>query len=91
MKITTNGRSVQIENNGDTLGFVKDDVVINIECGFYVVVKPIDHIEQYPHKEDTVIVMEFDLLKGEVTGLVSDPELAHKVMCRWAEMKRAGM
>lgn len=91
MKIITKGNSVQIENNGDTLGFVKDDIVINIEFGFYVVVKPIDHIDQYPHKEDTAIVMAYDLFKEEVTGLVNDPELVHKVMVRWGEMKRAGM
>ena len=91
MKIITKGNSVQIENNGDTLGFVKDDIVINIEFNFYVVVKPTDHIDQYPHKENTAIVMAYDLLSGEVTGLVDDPELVYKVMTRWGEMKRAGM
>jgi len=91
MKITTDGNSVQIENNGNTFCFEKDDVVVNIGFSFYVVVKPIDHLEMFPHGEDTAIVMTFDLFKQEVTGAVSDPELAQDVMRRWAEMKRAGL
>ena len=76
---------LEIENQGKVLRFQKDNIVINLGFEFYIVVKPINYIEDYDYGEDTAIVMKYDPLGNKTIGTVTDRETAYEVMNRWGE------
>lgn len=80
------GNVVEIINQGTSMLFQKDDKVVNLGFDFYIVVRPINMIEQYPHGADTAIVMKYDLFNGRTIGPESDKETVLTVMRRWAQM-----
>lgn len=77
----------EIERAGKVIRIQKDRYVINLGFDFYIVVKPINYIEDRDYRENTAIVMRYDSVDNKTIGTVTDREIAYEVMNRRVEIK----
>ena len=77
---------LEIVNNGTSVLFRKDNYIINVQFDFYIVVHPINFIDQFPHGADSVVVMRYDPIEKRTLGPVSDPSTIKTVLRRWGQL-----